>query len=195
MARKILKHIKCIEMPLISWWARNFPHFIEAQGSLPRSQEPAICLYRSQVNPDHASTCFLIHFNIIFLLTLSSSKWSTPSPQKSRMNLPNTCHMSRPSYSSWSDHPKNIWWVHTIKLLIMQSSPVLCYLLPLSAQISSLTPSDVVTARVRWSLPNFNFRRCFQSSFYAQGLWCVGSQIGMILVGGGRGATWQCLIQ
>jgi hypothetical protein len=44
--------------------------------------------------------------------------------------------MSRPSYSSSFDQPKNIWWgVQTIKLLVMLSSPFPCYLVPLRPSI------------------------------------------------------------
>jgi hypothetical protein len=40
--------------------------------------------------------------------------------------------MSCPSHSSWLDHPNYVWWgVQSIKLLIMQSSPLPCYLIPL----------------------------------------------------------------
>jgi hypothetical protein len=40
--------------------------------------------------------------------------------------------MSCPSQSSWRDHPNDIWWgVQSIKLLVMQSSPLPCYLIPL----------------------------------------------------------------
>jgi hypothetical protein len=39
--------------------------------------------------------------------------------------------MSCPSQSSWLHHP-NIWWgVQSIKLFVMQSSPLPCYLIPL----------------------------------------------------------------
>jgi hypothetical protein len=40
--------------------------------------------------------------------------------------------MPRPPYSSWFDHPNNIWWlVQIIKFLVMKSSPHPCYLVPL----------------------------------------------------------------
>jgi hypothetical protein len=39
------------------------------------------------------------------------------------------------SQFSWYDHPNDIWWgVHSIKLLVMYSSPVSCYLVPLRPQ-------------------------------------------------------------
>jgi hypothetical protein len=40
--------------------------------------------------------------------------------------------MSCPSQSSWLNHPNDIWWgVQSIKLFVMQSSPLPCYLIPL----------------------------------------------------------------
>jgi hypothetical protein len=40
--------------------------------------------------------------------------------------------VSCPSQSSWLHHPNDIWWgVHSIKLFVMQSSPLPCYLIPL----------------------------------------------------------------
>ena len=45
--------------------------------------------------------------------------------------LTHTRYMPRPSHSSRVDHPNNIWWVvQIIKLLIMQFSPLPCYLVP-----------------------------------------------------------------
>ena len=46
--------------------------------------------------------------------------------------FPHTCHMPRPSHSFWFDHPNNISSaVQISKLLVMQSSPLHCYLVPL----------------------------------------------------------------
>jgi hypothetical protein len=43
-----------------------------------------------------------------------------------------TCYVTHPPQSSWSDHLNNIWWgVHSIKFLVMQSSPLPYYLIPL----------------------------------------------------------------
>jgi hypothetical protein len=40
--------------------------------------------------------------------------------------------MSCPSQSSWLHHPNDICWgVQSIKLLVMQSSPIPCYLIPI----------------------------------------------------------------
>ena len=39
---------------------------------------------------------------------------------------------SHPSQSSWPDHPNNIWWgLQSIKLFLMYSFPLPCYLVPL----------------------------------------------------------------
>jgi hypothetical protein len=49
----------------------------------------------------------------------------------------NSCYMSHPSHPPWFDHPNNIWWtVQIMKLLIMQSSPASCHLLPLRSKYS-----------------------------------------------------------
>ena len=43
-----------------------------------------------------------------------------------------TCHMPSPSPSSLFGHPNNMWWgIQIIKLLVMQSSPLSCHLVPL----------------------------------------------------------------
>jgi hypothetical protein len=42
--------------------------------------------------------------------------------------LPHACHIPRPSHPLLCDHPNYNWWgVQNIKLLVMQSSPVSCY--------------------------------------------------------------------
>ena len=47
-----------------------------------------------------------------------------------------TCHMLHPPLLPWFDHPSNIWWgVQTIKLFIMQFSPVSCHILPVWCSI------------------------------------------------------------
>jgi hypothetical protein len=76
-----------------------------------------------------------IHFNIILLSTPGSSKWP-PSlwfPTKILYAtllflLSSTC----PTHLSLLDHPTDICWgIHSIKLLVMQSSPLHYYLIPL----------------------------------------------------------------
>jgi hypothetical protein len=51
--------------------------------------------------------------------------------------LPRTRYVRRPSHSSWFYQPNNIGWaVQTIKVLIIQFSPIPCYLVPLRPQRS-----------------------------------------------------------
>ena len=55
--------------------------------------------------------------------------------------LPHTSYMPRPSHSSRFYHPKNIGWgVQIIKILIMQFSPLPCYLVPLRPKYSPQHP-------------------------------------------------------
>ena len=45
--------------------------------------------------------------------------------------LPHACHIPRPSHPLRCDHPNAIWWgAQIINLLVMQSSPVSCYVTP-----------------------------------------------------------------
>jgi len=45
------------------------------------------------------------------------------------------------SLDSWFDHPNNIWWeVQNIKLLLVQSSPLPCYLVPLTLKYLPQNP-------------------------------------------------------
>ena len=106
---------------------KKFPAFPEA--SLPHSQQSVAYPYPepAQSNPCSYPTSW------ISILTISSLKFSPP---KLCMHLsspfPNRCHMPPPPLHSWLDHPNNIWWgVQSIKLLVMQSSPLPCYLVPL----------------------------------------------------------------
>jgi hypothetical protein len=51
---------------------------------------------------------------------------------------PHTHYMLCPSQSSWLDHPNYVWWgVQSIKLFVMQSSPLPCYLIHLGPKYRS----------------------------------------------------------
>ena len=79
-----------------------------------------------------------IHFNIIHPSTPLFPKWSLSfrSPSQNPVcpfPLPHTCYMPHPSHSSLFRYPYNIWLgVQIIKLLVMQSSPLPCYVAPLT---------------------------------------------------------------
>ena len=80
----------------------------------------------SQINPVHPPYHFLkIHSSGILSSKPGSSEWSLSLrfPHQNSVYtspLPHTCHMPRPLYFSWFDHPKNIWWgVQIIKSIIM----------------------------------------------------------------------------
>jgi hypothetical protein len=81
-------------------YAQTSPHFMKHEGSLPHSQQPAICsypeLHRSSPWPPPPSHFSKIHF-IIIPFTPGSSEWS-PSLRFSNQNpactsLPHTCYM------------------------------------------------------------------------------------------------------
>jgi len=76
-----------------------------------------------------------------------SSKWSL-SLRFPHQNLvyafprPHSCYITHPSHYSRFDHPNSIGWgVQIIKLLIMYSSPLPCYLVPLRPKYSQNTLS------------------------------------------------------
>jgi hypothetical protein len=85
-----------------------------------------------------------IYFNVILLSTSKPSKWSLSFKINHQScactsPLPHTCHMPRPSLSSWLDHPHNIWWgVQFMKLLIMQSFLFRCYVVRLRSKYRPL---------------------------------------------------------
>ena len=116
--------------------------------SLPHLQVPATCPYPepARSSPYPKPHFLKIHFNIIFLSTPESSKWSLSIrfPHQNSVYtspLPHTHYMPRPSHSSWFYDPKNIvWGVQTIKLLIMKFSPLPCYLVPLRPKYSPQRP-------------------------------------------------------
>ena len=106
--------------------SRNSPHFREQEGSLPHSQVPA------------TSHFLKIHLYIILPSTPGSPKCSISLrfPHQNPVHnslLTHTRYMPRPSHFSRFYHPQHIVWeIKIIKLLIMQFSPLCCYLVPLT---------------------------------------------------------------
>ena len=80
----------------------------------------------SLINPVPPSLFYFlkIHFNIIIRHSPRSSNLSLSlmllhqHPIRTT-SLFVTCHIPRPSHSSWFDHLKSIWWVQSTKLLIV----------------------------------------------------------------------------
>ena len=93
-----------------------------------------------------------IHFNIKLPFMPGSSKWSHSLrfPHQNPVctsSHAHTCYMSCSPHSSWFDHLNNIWWqVHIIKLIIIYSSPLSCYLVPLRPKITSSVPYSPTTS-------------------------------------------------
>jgi hypothetical protein len=89
----------------------------------------------SQIHPFKTpqSSILKIHFNILLLSSQGLQSCLCPSGLLTRtlygpLPLPNSATI----HSSWFDHSVSIWWtVQMIKLLVVQSSPPPCYLVPL----------------------------------------------------------------
>ena len=122
---------------------------MEPKDSLPLLKETATCPY-SQL--DQSSPCpHLTSWKSILILSshlslglpsgLFPSGFPTKTPYAPLLYPPHTCYIPRPSHSSWFYHPNNIWWaVQITKLLIMQFSPLPCYLVPLRPKYSPQHP-------------------------------------------------------
>ena len=114
---------------------------METEGSLPPSQQPVTCPYLSarSVQSTSPSHFLKIQLNIIFPSPPRSTKWFLPLrfPHQNPVYtplLPHTCYIACSSQSPLIDHPNSVWWgVQINKLLIMHSSPLLCYLDPLTS--------------------------------------------------------------
>ena len=116
----------------------------------------------SQIDPVQAPASHFLktHFNITLPSMPGSFKWFFPSgfPTKTlytHLLSLHTCYMSSPSHSSRFYYPKNIGWaVQIIKLLIIESSPLPCYRVPLKTKyypqhpILKVTRHDCLTQRL-----------------------------------------------
>ena len=139
---------------------------MEAEGSLPQSQNPATCPYPEPVksSPYPPTDFFKIRFNIILPFTPRSSMWSLllRFPHQNSVctsSLSHTCHMPRPSRSPWFFHPVDILW----KGKIMNSS--LCSFLP-SPVIPFLLGTDMfLTTLVKSTLSLMFLLQCERQNF------------------------------
>jgi len=136
---------------------------MKPDGTLPHSQVPNTCPYPEphQSNPRPPSHFLKIHLNTILPSKLRSFKWSLQVGLSHEILLctspvSHTCHMPRPSHSSWLDPPNNICWgVKIMKLLVTQSSPLSCYLVPVRPNIFLSTLCRIPSAYVppsRWKI-------------------------------------------
>ena len=125
---------------------KNSPHFMEPEGPLPHSQQPALCPYPEPDRFHAPSNYSKIHFNIIRLSTPGYSKWSSfpqVSPLKPCMYVsPPPCVLRTLSISvhfTWSPE----WYLvrsteHKAPYYVVFSTPLLpC---PSYAQTSSSAP-------------------------------------------------------
>jgi hypothetical protein len=110
---------------------------METEAVLPHSQEPTNCPFPE---PDQSSASPSFYFlkipylptsrrgrlRFFFSVTFSYQKPVRTSP------VSHSCHMLRSSRCLRGDFPKNVWWgVQTRRLLMMQYSPVTCYVVRL----------------------------------------------------------------
>jgi hypothetical protein len=110
---------------------------MEPERSLPHSQVHATCLYPEPAQSSPYPTSYFILLNIILPSMPGSPQCSLflRFPHQNPVHaspLPLPSYMPRPSHSSRFYYPHNSGWgVQIIKLLIMKSSPLPCYLVPL----------------------------------------------------------------
>jgi hypothetical protein len=131
------------EIPRI-WWNQKVHYRI--------NKSPPLVFILDQIDPVRApSSHFLnIHFNIVLPFMPGSFEWSSSLRFSHQNRRPHSSYMPYPCQSSWFDHPNDIWWgVQSIKFLVMQSSPLLCYLVPLRP---SYPPQHLILENLHSSL-------------------------------------------
>jgi len=113
----------------------------------------------SQLDPVRTPTSHFLKTHLVIILPSmpGSPKWSLSLrfPHQNPVDasaLPHTsCYMPRPSHSCQFYHLNNIGWsVQIIKLLIMQFSPLPCYLVPLRPKYSPQHPKPTFLPQSVW---------------------------------------------
>ena len=109
---------------------------MEPDSSLPHSQVSLLPLSRARLVHSMTPTTFWRYVLMWTIYTqvfqvVSFPQLSPPKPCVHRYSPPYMLHF-HPSSSSCFDHPINIWWgIQIMEILIMQSFPLSCYLVPL----------------------------------------------------------------
>ena len=115
--------------------SRNIAHFMDSESSLPVHVRLPVVPFLSQVTPVHV----LKPISLRSILTLSCNLWlghislfpsGFPSIFLYAPHL-SPIHATCPLYHIWFVDIYNMWWVQIIKVCIMQSSPVSCFLIPI----------------------------------------------------------------
>jgi hypothetical protein len=120
----------------------------EPEGSSPQSQQPASDPYPEpgKSTPHPPTNLSKVHFDPILPSISWSCRWSLSFGLSHRnpvhvSPLSLVCDMPLPPHSAWFDLPSDIWWwVHVMKLPIMQLSPLSRYFIPLGSKHSPQYP-------------------------------------------------------
>jgi hypothetical protein len=115
-------------------------YFIDPEGLLPCSQEPATCPILSQMNPVHTSPSYFPQ--IRSLSNFPPVPTSSYCPLSLLLSYQNSVHIPLPYHASYMACPTNSLWldqphysrrrVQVMKPIIMKSSPVFFYAIPLT---------------------------------------------------------------
>ena len=117
---------------------------------MTRSDNLSLSLPRARSIQSVSPTHFLKTYRTLIYTQVFQVVLPFRSPQQNPVctsSLLYTCYITRPSHSSWFDHPNSICWgVHIIKFFVIQSSllPITSYLLGRNTLFSFLF-SDTIS--------------------------------------------------
>ena len=144
------------------------------------SQTPVTSPYLSHISPIHASPSHVlkINFNITLPSNLTSSYWSPSlkSPHRNPVGtspVSHTWHMPLSFHFSWFDQKNNVWrGAQIIKLLVMQSSPNLSYLVPLGpkqlpTEIALYSLTEVIDCFWNHTCKGTNSRKAYTFLYFS----------------------------